>query len=115
MNKSVDYFSTHEKFDLDEFTDEVIADDNATENFRAYKNDYEVVNGMDAIEDFEISLPAVKKMKRQFKNLIKLDTQIEIRLNNTTFESEEGHPYIERGYDETKNMKYYKVYFHEER
>ena len=69
--------------------------------------------GLQAAEAFAISSPAVKSIKRKFKNLIKLDTDIEIKVKAATPDSGEA-AFIERGYDETKGMHFYKVFFNEE-
>jgi hypothetical protein len=50
-------------------------------------------------------------MKRKFKNHIKLDNNIEIKLHNA---SEQAQTQIERGFDENKGMYYYKIFFNEE-
>jgi hypothetical protein len=64
-------------------------------------------------QSFSISNPAVKSIKRKIKNLIKLDTDIEIKVKAPSAEASETS-YIERGYDELKGMHYYKVFFNEE-
>jgi hypothetical protein len=55
----------------------------------------------------------LKKEKSKLKTEIKLDTNISIKLDVDAPEA--ASEYLERGYDEEKKMKYYKVYFNEEK
>ena len=55
----------------------------------------------------------VKKQKQQIKTDIKLDTHIQIKLDIDAPDA--SSEYLEKGYDEEKKMRYYKVYFNEER
>ncbi|QQS29456.1 MAG: nucleoid-associated protein [Sphingobacteriales bacterium] len=110
MNKSLQYFSDHELFDVSDFADQIFEDKpEHAQRFREYKQRYESENNLLAGNDFVISQPMVKIMKRKFRSLIKLDTNIDIRLHSETTEK-----YIERGYDEDKQMSFYKIYFREE-
>lgn len=109
LNKSLNYFAEHENFDLEEFASEVLEEPAQLEQFKACKEVFEADNGFVTNSDFKISQPAVKTMKRKFRSLIKLDTKIDLKLH-----SESTEQYIERGYDERKDMYFYKVYFREE-
>lgn len=114
LNDTINYFAKNHEFSLQDFNTAVLKDDpEIIEEFNAYKMTYEVVNEIDSTEFFEISPAAVKQAKRQIKNLIKLDTDIEIKIKNQV-SSDTGEEYIERGYDEEKRMHYYKVYFNSE-
>ena len=109
LNKSLNYFTEHELFDLEDFATDVIESPKQITAFKEFKNQYELDNGFVTQTDFKISQPTVKSMKRQFKKIIELDTNIEIKLT-----SEAADQYIERGYDEERKMYFYKVYFSEE-
>ena len=109
LNKSLGYFTDHESFDFDEFTEEVLVEPEKVNTFSSFKNEYMEQNGVAPVSDFMIAQPVVKGMKRKFKSLIQLDTNIEIKLKTEFTEQ-----YIERGYDEKRNMYFYKVYFLEE-
>ena len=67
---------------------------------------------MDSVNDFEISDTALKTAKRKVKNLIKLDTNIQIKLDFN--DPDVSKHFIEKGYDEARGMYFYKVYFNEE-
>lgn len=112
LNNALNYFSTNEQFDLDHFASEVLREPEYIEDFKSYKEGFEEANEMESQEQFAISAPAVNKMKRKFKSLIKLDTEIEIKINNVP--EIDNTQFIERGFDEEKGMKYYKIYFNEE-
>ena len=61
---------------------------------------------------FDISKPILQKEKRKIKNYIKLDTNIQIKLDFNNPESSQR--FIEQGYDEERGMNFYKVYFNKE-
>ena len=114
LNKSIEYFSQKDNFDLEEFTEQVIEKEEYKETFMSFKQTYEEERDITPMEGFEISAPEVKKMKRKFKNLIRLDTNIEIRLSSDD-QNMGINRFVERGFDEEKGMHFYKVYFHKEK
>ena len=63
--------------------------------------------------NFDVSGVVLKKEKNKLKTEIKLDTNISIKLDVEAPEA--ASEYLERGYDEEMKMKYYKVYFNEEK
>ena len=108
LTDSVDYFTTHETFNFEDFQEKVIPDEKLATEFKAYQNDY----ALNEVNNFDISQRAVKTAKRKIKSRIKLDTKIEIRLdfNNPEYSQD----FLEKGYDDSREMYYYKVYFNEE-
>lgn len=111
LNKSVEYFDKHEQFDFEEFKQEVIKDEVQSQKFETYAKAYKEDMGLADANSFFIEPKAVKQMKSKMKPNLKLDTKIEIKMSGTADECE---PYIERGYDEERDMSYYKVYFRKE-
>lgn len=111
LNRSLDYFDTKETFDYEEFKSEVFEDENQSFLFDDYKQQYEESRGILADEPFEIAPSAVKKMRRSFRNVIQLDTQIEIKIHSSRTQAEGN---LERGFEEERGMHYYKVFFNEE-
>ena len=106
---SIDYFTKNEKFNFDDFTQQVIGqNEEYVKEFKEYQADF----GLEAINNFEISGNALKNAKRKVKNLIKLDTNIQIKLDFN--DPDVSRHFIERGYDEARGMYFYKVYFNEE-
>ncbi|MCB9234149.1 MAG: nucleoid-associated protein [Bacteroidia bacterium] len=114
LNKSIEYFSANEKFDVEEFTEQVIEKEEYKETFKSFKQSYEEERAIEPQDNFDISAPEVAKMKRKFKNLIQLDTNIEIRLKSDD-QNMGINRFVERGFDEEKGMHYYKVFFHKEK
>lgn len=126
VNKSLDYFQTKETFDYQEFKNDVFGDApelaDKFDSFQREKPIREKYNFASEEEeqggttladwDFFISPTAVKKAKRSFKNIIQLDTQVEIKIQSAQAQDE---GFIERGFDEERQMHYYKVFFNQEK
>jgi hypothetical protein len=107
MNRSVDFFKSHDHFDQREFESEVLADPNVIESFRKFGNEYRGQSEADIIDNFEISAHAVKRQARIFKSVLKLDKNFHIYIHG-------NRELIERGYDEVMDKKYYKIFFDSE-
>jgi len=107
LNKSMKYFKDNERFDLDEFSDEVLGNPKAIESFKSYKSQYEQDHETEIASSFDISNAAVKKQSRVYKSILKLDKNFHIYIHG-------NKDLIEKGFDDDKAMNYYKVYFKEE-
>ncbi len=107
LNRSMKYFKEKETFELDEFTGEVLGNDQAAESFKNYKQQYEQEYETLIPDSFEISGNAVKKQSRVYKSVLKLDKNFHIYIHG-------NKDLIEKGFDDDKHMNYYKVYFKEE-
>ncbi|MFK8060581.1 MAG: nucleoid-associated protein, partial [Polaribacter sp.] len=81
--------------------------------FDEYKKHFENLNDVLIRNNFDVSGVVLKKEKSKLKTEIKLDTNINIKLDVDAPEA--ASEYLERGYDEEKKMKFYKVYFNEEK
>ena len=92
-------------FDYDQFTKEVLEDDNVIESFGNFKSEYEQDMQVSIAEDFAINEAAVKKQSRSYKSVIKLDKNFHIYVHG-------DRKLIETGQDE--KGKYYRLYFEEE-
>lgn len=115
LAKTIDYCKENESVNLEEFKDSVFEtddDENYIEQFEAYKKEYE--EDMDVVirNHFDVSTPVLKKQKQKIKTDIKLDTNIQIKLDIDAPDA--STEYIQRGYDDDKKMHYYKVFFNEE-
>ena len=113
LANTVDYFKENESVDYHAFKDEVFEEDKQKGMFEDYKKHFETLNEVLIRNNFEVSDVVLKKEKQKIKNIIKLDTNIEIKLDVDAPDA--ASEYLERGYDEEKKMKYYKVYFNEEK
>jgi hypothetical protein len=106
LNRSVDYFKTHESFDKKEFEKDVLQDTGIIKSFRKYDEAYREDNNLELADNFEISTQAVKKQSRVFKSVLKLDKNFHIYIHG-------DRELIEQGIDKD-GRKYYKIYYKEE-
>ncbi len=108
---AIDYFSKKDEFEFNDFASQVFVGTGAIEDFRTYKEQYEKIQTVPEKDSFKIVPIAVEKMKKRFKSYIKLDTEIDIAIKSV---ASGPSKFIERGFDEHRNMSYYKIYFNEE-
>lgn len=106
LNRSVEYFKTHEAFNKNEFEKEVFQDLGIIKSFNNFDINYRQENEIELTDSFDISLPAVKKQARVFKSVLKLDKNFHIYIHGSKEK-------IERGIDED-GRKYYKIYYEHE-
>jgi hypothetical protein len=107
LNRSMKYFKEKDQFDLEEFSNEVIGDPKGIESFKTFKSNYEEEYDTQIADHFAISDAAVKKQSRIYKSVLKLDKNFHIYIHGQA-------DMIEKGYDESRALNYYKVYFKEE-
>ena len=107
LNKSMKYFKDKETFDIDEFSNEVIANEEGIASFKNFKKNYEEEFDTSIADNFDISEAAVKKQAKAFKSIIKLDKNFHIYIHG-------NKELIEKGFDDDRSMNYYKVFFKEE-
>ncbi|WP_298265576.1 nucleoid-associated protein [uncultured Lutibacter sp.] len=113
LAKTVDFFKENEDVNIHDFKEEVFEeDDNQKALFDDYKKKFEEINDVLVRNQFAISDIVLKKQKQKIKTEIKLDTNIQIKLDIDAPDA--SSEYLEKGYDEEKKMKFYKVYFNEE-
>jgi hypothetical protein len=113
LASTVDYFKENEAVDYATFKEEIFEEDKHKEKFDEYKKHFETLNDVLIRNNFDVSGVVLKKEKNKLKTEIKLDTNINIKLDVDAPDA--AVEYLERGYDEEKKMKYYKVYFNEEK
>lgn len=106
LNRSVDYFKTHDQFDKKEFEAEVFNHSNIIKSFHQFDQTYRQENNVELSDNFVISEQAVKKQARVFKNVLKLDKNFHIYIHG-------NREMIEQGIDEN-GRKYYKIYYENE-
>ena len=112
LGQSINYFTQNKEFDLGDFQQEVIQRPERIEQFETYRQAYETEQGLDSTDGFAISKYAVRSKKKEFKSILKLDTEIEIHFTGKNVS--EAAAFVERGFDELRGMSFYKVYFGEE-
>ncbi len=106
LNRSVEYFKTHDSFSKNEFEAEVFQDKNVIKSFREFDDLYRDENKIELLDTFEISPQAVKKQSKVFKSVLKLDKNFHIYIHG-------NRELIERGID-NDGRKYYKIYYNSE-
>jgi hypothetical protein len=107
MNRSLNYFKEKDKFNMNEFENEVMGAPELVDAFREYANNYNKENHLNAIEDFDISKTAVKKNQKHLRSVLKLDKNFHVYVHGR-------HDYIKRGFDEEKGMNFYTLYYNKE-
>ncbi|RYG51422.1 MAG: nucleoid-associated protein [Chitinophagaceae bacterium] len=107
LNRSIRYFKENDQFNLDEFSNVVLDNPVAIQEWKDYKKHYETESGNEIGDSFSISDAAVKKQARTYKSVLKLDKNFHIYIHG-------NRDLIEKGFDESVKMHYYKVYFSEE-
>ena len=106
LNRTMHYFKDREEFQLQDFQQEVLQQDEVITSFNAYKRNYETERHLQLADEFPISASAVKRQNRSYKSVIKLDKNFHIYVHGDRSKIEQG---------EDNRGKYYKVYFDEER
>lgn len=108
LNKSVNYFKENDTLVEEEFAKIVFEDEEKQAAFAQHRNNYQEQHNLPEFEDsFHISPASVKKQERALRSVLKLDKNFHIYIHG-------NQDLIERGYDEDKGKKFYKVYFEEE-
>jgi len=112
MNRAVNHFAKNDNFEESLFLNEVIDNPDLISEFKNYKVDKGEKYSIEDLTTFPIANAAVTDARRKMKNVIELDTHIQIKLDFINPESAEK--YVEKGWDEEKQMYYYLVYFNKE-
>ena len=109
-NHFSDYFDSNVEFESSEFFDSVETE-SLKDEFREYV--YEKLNNLDINIDnkFILDNKRVQKISRKIKNIIHLDTGVDIKVTSSQNDISKN---LEKGFDKDKNMFYYKVYFNAE-
>ncbi len=112
MNRSVDYFAKNDAFEESAFMNSVIDNPALIPEFNNYKTEKAPKYKIEDLTSFPIANTAVTAARKSIKNVINLDTNIQIKMDFVNPESAEK--FVEKGWDEEKQMYYYLVYFNKE-
>ncbi|WP_452221881.1 nucleoid-associated protein [Lacinutrix salivirga] len=112
LAKTIDYFKENETINIENFKEEVFNEEKHIRLFEDFKKEYEGEQDVLIRNQFDLAEAVVKKDKKKIKTDIKLDTNIQIKLDIDAPDA--AQEYLERGYDEEKKMHYYKVFFNAE-
>lgn len=106
LNRSAEYFKTHDTFDKGDYEKEVFRDSKMIKSFRKFDESFRNENDIEYEDSFEISPSAVKEGMRQFKSVLKLDKNFHIYIHGDV-------ELIQQGV-EKDGRKYYKIYYDRE-
>jgi hypothetical protein len=109
---AITYFEEKEKFDLQEFEEQVLKTPEAKAKFAEHRKTIEEEQGHKLEDSFEISKKDVAKTKNKIKTVMKLDTGAEVRLKPALAAKPDA--VLEHGFDEEKKMKFIKIFFNED-
>ncbi|QFZ54896.1 nucleoid-associated protein [Oceanihabitans sp. IOP_32] len=112
LAKTIDFFKENEVVNIEVFKEELFEDEKQIREFEDYKKEYEDEQNILIRNQFDVAEKVVTKEKRKIKSDIKLDTNIQIKLDIDAPDA--SAEYLERGYDDEKKMHYYKVFFNTE-
>ncbi|HAQ72283.1 nucleoid-associated protein [Salibacteraceae bacterium] len=108
LNKSSGYFTERDEIDSEDFAESVLEKPAVIETFNAYKDRYKEEQNVEIEDHFESSKQAVKSGKKFFKSILKLDKNFHIYVHGSPDK-------IEQGYDAERGLKFYKVFYNEEK
>jgi hypothetical protein len=106
LNRSAEYFKTHDTFDKADYEKEVFIDSKMIKSFRKFDESYRNENDIDYEDSFEISSSAVKEGLKLFKSVLKLDKNFHIYIHGDVALIKQGV--------EKDGRKYYKIYYEKE-
>ena len=112
MNRAVNHFAKNDTFEESAFLNEVIDNPDLIPEFKHYKVEKAPKYHIEDLTTFPIANTAVSAARKKMKNTINLDTNIQIKMDFINPESAEK--FVEKGWDEEKQMYYYLVYFNKE-
>ncbi len=112
MNRAVNHFAKNDDFEESAFLNEVIDNPDLIPEFKHYKVEKAPKYQIEDLTSFPIANNAVTAARKKMKNVISLDTNVQIKMDFINPESAEK--FVEKGWDEEKQMYYYLVYFNKE-
>lgn len=112
MNRAVNHFAKNDNFEETSFLNEVMENPELIPEFKHYKVEKGPKYSIEDVSNFDIANKAVSDARKKIKNVISLDTNIQIKLDFINPESAEK--FVEKGWDEERQMYYYLVYFNKE-
>jgi hypothetical protein len=113
LNRAVNHFAKNDQFEESQFLNEVIDNPDLVSEFKNFKVDKGEKYSIEDLSTFPISNTAVSDARKKMKSIIELDTNIQIKLDLINPES--AQHFLEKGWDEEKQMYYYLVYFNKEK
>ncbi len=106
-NDTEKFFKEQDLFDKVSYQEKVLQEPEIIQAFEDYKSEYLQNREVEIVDEFDVSPAAVKKLKRVFKSVIKLDKNFHIYVHG-------NRDLIKRGFDEESGMNFYQVFYKEE-
>jgi 37-kD nucleoid-associated bacterial protein len=107
LNRSALYFKENDHFNVEAFSDKLFDEPEQQEAFLSYRDQYAQGNAIPLEDAFDISNQAVRKQMKHLKSVIKLDKNFHLYVHGR-------RDLIEKGFDDDRQLKYYKVFFTDE-
>lgn len=112
LNRSFDYFARNDEFEEPDFINQAIENSDLVPEFQNYKYEKGPKYKVEDLSSFPIDNQAVTEIRKKNKSQIDLDTNITIKMDFINADS--ADKFIEKGWDEEKQMYYYLCYFNKE-
>ncbi|TQI71789.1 nucleoid associated protein NdpA [Gramella sp. Hel_I_59] len=112
LNHAFDYFASNDAFEESDFVNNAIENPDLVPEFQNYKIEKGPKYKVEDLTSFEIDNTAVTEIRKKNKSQIDLDTNISIKMDFINADS--ADKFIEKGWDEEKQMYYYLCYFNKE-
>ena len=111
-NKTISYLTESENFDIQQFKDYALKDPEVVEKFDTFKSNFEEEKGQSLDDQFTVAKPVAEKARRRLKGKIKTDTGAQVYFNSKFIN--ESSKYLQRGFDDSKQMHFLKIYYNQE-
>lgn len=111
-SRAMTYLNETEEFDLDEFETTALEKPERIEQFKTFKEEFEEERGEPLKESFTVSKKEAEKAENRLKSRMKLDVGVTMQFSSGFIH--EAERFLERGFDEEKQMEFVKIYFHKE-
>ena len=112
ISQGIKLFNENEVITKNLIEQELLSPFDVVDSYSKFKSQHNKENNLDLEENFNVSPSTLKKEKNKIKSQIKLDTNIQIKLDISDGDSLKEN--IEKGFDEERKMHFYKVFFNEE-
>ncbi len=107
FNESMNFLKKNEHFSHQQYMDEVLQQPDLIDSYEAFRQEQSDENEVLQKDEVVLSKPAIKQSKKWIRSVIKLDKNFHIYVHG-------NREKIEKGYDDERHQKYYKLYFDEE-
>jgi len=104
IEDSAAFFRQSEVFDKISYEEKVLKEPEIIDAFEHYKETYKEEKGLPLYDEFDVNTSALRKLKRVFKSVIRLDKNFHIYVHG-------NRDLIRKGYDEESGMHFYQLFF----